>query len=110
MSDKVFTGPFPVMGDSGIPTSVVNMSGKRSPYTIERPKAQPAGGDISGPTSIRGQKPFEQQGPVGHPVTTLFFPNAANHADTGRNTRIVQGSSGAKGNFWGKRAEGPILK
>lgn len=113
MSSDMTHSDFPVMGDSGIPSSVVNMSGERSPYTTLKAKpAAPPSPDIAGPTGgPRTQTTVNAEvlGPLCSPQTTLFFPNAASHADTGRNTKIVPSRAGV-GDMWAARSEGPALK
>jgi hypothetical protein len=112
MSDMTKTS-FPVMGDSGIPDSVVNLSGARSPYTqVVAKGGVPAGDNIDGPTGAPRTATTvnaEVLGPMCKPQTTLFFPNAANHADTGRNTKLVPSRTGVS-DMWAARAEGPVLK
>lgn len=112
MSDMTRTD-FPVMGDAGIPESVVNLSGARSPYTQAVPKGGvPAGISIDGPTGAPRKATevnAEVLGPMCAPQTTLFFPNAADHEKTGGNTRIVPSRSGVS-DMWATRQEGPVLK
>jgi hypothetical protein len=112
MSDMTHSD-FPVMGDSGIPDSVVNMSGQRSPYTQLQPQAGAVGGiSIDGPTGApRKQTEInaEVHGPLCKPQTTLFFPNAADHDKTGRNTKLVPSRAGVS-DMWAARSEGPALK
>lgn len=111
MSDPVKTS-FPAMGPNGIPESVVNMSGNRSPYTQLVPNKGPAGDSIDGPTGGPARHTeinAEVNGPLCAPQTTLFFPNAADHEKTGRNTRIMPSRAGAS-DFWDARAEGPVLQ
>lgn len=110
MSDPIKTS-FPAMGESGIPESVVNISGQRSPYTQLRPNSGPAGDSIDGPKgapAAHTQVNAEVLGPQCKPQTTLFFPNAADHAKTGRNTRTVQNRAGTS-DFWDRRQEGPVI-
>jgi hypothetical protein len=104
MTDAVSTS-FPVMGDSGIIDHVVNMSGNRSPYTTPVAKKGPAGDSIDGPTGgprVQTEVNAEVLGPMCSPQTTLFYPNAADHDKTGRNTIIVPSRSGV-GDFWNSR-------
>jgi hypothetical protein len=104
MSDMTHSN-FPVMGDSGIPSSVVNMSGNRSPYTQLQPKGGAAGeggfGVPGGPRKAT-EVNAEVLGPLCKPQTTLFWPNAANHNDTGRNTKIMPSRAGVS-DFWSQR-------
>jgi hypothetical protein len=96
---------FPAMGLNGIPESVINMSGNRSPYTTLRPNAAPAGDSIdgvTGPPAAHTLVNAEVLGPVCAPQTTLFYPNAANHADSGRNVKLMPSRAGVS-DFWDKR-------
>ena len=112
MSDMTTTS-FEPMGSAGIPNSVVNMSGNRSPYTqLQAKGGVPGGISIDGPTGAPRKQTevnAEVHGPLCSPQTTLFFPNAAHHADTGRNTKIVPSRAGVS-DMWSKRSEGPALK
>ena len=97
------TDHFPTMGEGGY-DQVMNMSGQRSPYTIERPKAGPtqpdmgggnAGGRSLGPTLKEGM------GPQFRPVATRGW--AAPDSRTERNVRVVPSSVGNR-DFWDARA------
>jgi hypothetical protein len=104
MTDHVTTD-FPVMGDQGIASSVVNMSGNRSPYTTPVAKQGGQSGGIDGVTGGPRQQTeinSEVLGPLCKPQTTLFFPNAADHDKTGRNTKILPSRSGTS-DFWDQR-------
>lgn len=110
MSDPVKTS-FPPMGPNGISDSVVNVSGQRSPYTTLVPVGGvPGGAGIDGPTAPAGaaQHPTEINaetlGPCCKPQTTLFFPNAADHEQTGRNVKILPSRAGTS-DFWAQRAQ-----
>lgn len=108
MSDPVHTN-FPPMGARGIPESVVNLSGQRSPYTREVPNKGPSGVSVDGPTAPAGaaQKATlvnaEVLGPCCKPVTTLYYPNALNHEQTGRNVKILPPRTGVSA-FWDQRS------
>ena len=105
MADNIKT-TFEAMGDEGIPSSVINLSGQRSPYTRVRPRGGAvAGDDLPSSTGNRSQSltNAEVLGPQCAPQTTLYYPNAADHEATGRNTRIVPSRTGVADNFWGSR-------
>lgn len=108
MSDPVKTS-FPPMGPSGIVDHVVNCSGERSPYTKQLPvKGAPAGDSIDGATApAGGAQPAqlvnsEVLGPMCKPVTTTFYPNAADHEQTGRNVKLLPSRAGVS-DFWNQR-------
>ena len=104
MSDEVRT-TFPVMGSEGIASSVVNMSGARSPYTQLAPRqGVPSGDDLPSATGARSQTMTNAEvlGPCCAPQTTLFYPNAADHASTGRNVKLMPSRSGVS-DFWNER-------
>ena len=101
--DKVHTD-FPVMGDAGIPASVVNISGNRSPYTTMQPRQGSESGDLPSATGNRAQSMVgsETLGPLCAPQTTLYYPNAATHECTGRNVKILPSRAGVS-DFWDQR-------
>lgn len=106
MADKITT-EFPKMGDSGIPDSVVNMSGDRSAYTkLVGRKTEGRGASPTGVKKNRGRSMIhEANGPKGIPVATLYKPNAAQASDTQRNTKIMKPAMGDR-DFWAKRQYG----
>ena len=104
MADNTRTS-FPVMGDEGIINHVCNMSGKRSPYTMEQPKGNvPMADDLASGNGTRSQSMVgsETLGPCCSPQTTQFYPNAASHADSGKNTKILPSHAGTS-DFWNQR-------
>jgi hypothetical protein len=105
--DQIKTS-FEPMGPSGM-GAVVNISGARSPYT----KAVPVGGvpsgvGIDGPTAPAGAAQpatlvnAEVLGPCCKPITTLYYPNAAGHEQTGRNVKLLAPRTGTS-SFWDQR-------
>jgi hypothetical protein len=93
------TTSFAKMGDEGIPSSVVNMSGQRSPYTQTVPKkTQGRGASPTGKKVNRGQSMIhEANGPACKIVTTLYKANAASANDTQRNVKYMPPAMGFKG-------------
>ena len=111
MGDPIKTD-FPAMGLNGIPESVINRSGERSPYTTARPNSGPSGDSIDGVKGAPAAHTLvnaEVLGPVCAPQTTLFYPNAADHEKTGRNVKLLPSKSGVS-DFWEKRAQGDVLQ
>lgn len=108
MADPVHTS-FPAMGPRGIEQSVVNISGQRSPYTRFQPvQGGPAGVGIDGPTApAGGAQPAtlvnsEVLGPCCKPITTTYYPNAAEAGNTGRNVKLLAPRTGTS-DFWDQR-------
>jgi hypothetical protein len=96
------TTSFPTMGD-GWMQHVVNTSGARSPYTQTTPKkgpgsaddpASPAKGNRSATTAKMGS---ESNGPAGHIVAKICYPNDSNAGLTQRNLKKVSGSNSFMG-------------
>jgi hypothetical protein len=107
MADNVTT-EFPKMGDEGIPHSVVNMSGQRSPYTLTAPKkTMGRGTDPSiGTMKSRGRTLIkEAQGPTLKPIQTICYPNAPDGASGGgqRQTYTIKSALGDR-DFFKSRA------
>lgn len=95
---------FEKMGQNPLVGTVVNTSGNRSPYTQLRPKKGPSGDSESEPASVRGRTMIhEAHGPTFRPVTTISYPNAPEHAATGRGMRTVPSSLGNR-DFWSARS------
>jgi len=101
------TTQFEKVGDDGIISHVVNMSGQRSPYTIEVPRDKgSASGDIQGVGTKSNRSAtliHEANGPACHVQATISYPNAEGVNQTLRNVRLVKPSGG--NNFYGARAE-----
>lgn len=93
---------FPTMGDNGMVSSVVNMSGQRSQYTTPGPGIG-GGGKSDAPdsdTSIRKSTEIENaQGPKATIYTRIYEGNAAEANLTLRNVRIVPSKAGVS-DFW----------
>jgi len=104
MADMTFSGPFPTMGDEGIPSSIVNISGERSPYTKVAPKGgAPTGPDVTSTNGHAGSTVIrDAQGPTQRPVTTICYPNAP-EASTPRGVRVMPSAIGNR-DFWAARA------
>jgi hypothetical protein len=109
------TSNFQTMGESGIPHSVVNMSGQKSPYTLAQPRD--AGGathsDVPGVGTKANRSATlirEANGPRPNsiPLATRWPPNAACAHDVQRNVVPVPSALGNR-DFWAKRAEGPVI-
>lgn len=102
------TSNFEKVGDEGIVSHVVNLSGERRPYTIPVAKKGPTNSNPPGvgATSVRGSSVIsEAHGPTFRPVAKICYPESPEMAKTERNTRLVPGGAG----FWGKRLEGPRI-
>jgi hypothetical protein len=100
------TSQFEKMGESPLtaPGSVVNVSGNRSPYTMEVPRKGPSGDSESEPASVRGNGGMmsgEHNGPRFSPLTTVFYPNSPEMSQTGRGMRTVP--SKGDNSFWGEQ-------
>lgn len=107
MKDSVTT-EFPKMGDEGIPSSVCNLSGQRSPYTMPvAKKYAPSGRDPGvGTKKNKGRTLIkEAQGPRGVPVQTIVYPNAPDGAQGGgqKRTYTVKSALGDR-DFFKSRA------
>jgi hypothetical protein len=102
MSDNA-TSSFPTMGDEGY-TSLMNMSGNRSPYTMPVERKGPTTPDMGGsPAGGRGSTMIhEAHGPTFRPVASQSY--AAEYPETGRGMRTVPSSVGNR-DFWASRGE-----
>lgn len=95
MSKDNSTTQFPKVGDEGITSHVVNISGQRSPYTKTTPKKSGKSGDIPGvgtdahrgADSMSGTNP----GPRCYIQEKISYPNSPESAKVLRNTKRVQG-------------------
>jgi hypothetical protein len=99
---------FPKMGEYPLEGGLVNMSGKRSPYTMPEARKGPSGDAMDGPTGHRGVGPDatgEHNGPRFRPVTTIAFPNSEAASATGRGMRTLPSSLGNR-DFWDSRTDG----
>lgn len=96
------TSSFPKMGDEGY-ASLMNMSGQRSPYTMEQPRKGPTTPDMGGGgAGGRGSTMIhEGHGPTFRPVASASYPTE--YAATGRNVRQVPSAVGNR-DFWTSRA------
>jgi hypothetical protein len=96
------TSNFPKMGDDGM-TSLVNMSGQRSPYTMPEGRKGPGSPDLGGGgAGGRGSTMIhEAHGPQFRPVASKVY--ATEYAATGRNTRQVPSAVGNR-DFWAARS------
>jgi hypothetical protein len=102
------TSNFEKVGDEGIVSHVVNLSGERRPYTIPVPKKGPKGADIPGrgAKGDRGSSVIhEAHGPTFRPVAKICYPTSGDVGESQRNVKTVPGGAG----FWGKRLEGPRI-
>lgn len=103
MSDQV-TSNFPKMGDEGIPHSVVNLSGRPSPYTHPQPRHL-ASGDIEG-VGTKANKSADlihnAQGPAPCHFPVLYEQNAAVATEGQKNVRLLPRAMG-DGGFWASR-------
>lgn len=96
MSDNA-TSNFPKVGDDGITSHVVNISGQRSKYT--KPAAKEGfgkGGDVpgTGTKANKGVGPTatgENPGPRCYIQEKIAYPNSAESSKTLRNVKRVQG-------------------
>lgn len=95
MSTDNATTQFPKVGDDGIVSHVVNISGQRSPYTKMEPKkgfskddaaADPKDKANKGRTMIRNA-----QGPRPSIQAKICYPNSGESAKVQRNVKRVQG-------------------
>jgi hypothetical protein len=106
------TTNFPKMGEEPMTTSLVNVSGDRSPYTTMRPKGNASGGPLAGGTAARGVGPDatgEHSGPCFTPMTTISYPNAPEASQTGRGLRVMPSRVGNQ-DFWDSRySSGQII-
>jgi hypothetical protein len=105
MSENV-TSNFPKMGDEGIPSSVVNLSARPSPYTEPQPRHRSGGADIpgAGDKANRGSTLIHNaQGPAPCKFATLYEQNAAVATEGQKNVRLMPRYAG-DGGFWAKRA------
>lgn len=102
-----YTTSFPKMGDEGIPSSVVNMSGARSPYTQTVPKhTEGRGASPTGKKVNRGASMIhEANGPACKIVDKISYANSPEAGQTQRNTKIMKSAMGA-GDFWSSRKGG----
>lgn len=102
-----YTTTFPKMGDEGIPSSVVNMSGMSSGYTQTAPKhTQGRGASPTGSKKNRGASMIhEANGPACRIVDKISYPNSPESGQTQRNTKIMKSAMGA-GDFWSSRKGG----
>lgn len=103
------TTQFEVMGDSGIPKSVCNLSGQRSRYTMQgkgvgsvTSDADPA---IGTKANRRGREIKDANGPSCKIQAKISFPNSPEASNTGRNVKTVPSAIGNR-DFWQKRSEG----
>lgn len=115
MANDAVTSNFPTMGEAGIPHSVVNLSGDRSPYTMVQPRD--AGGathsDVPGTGTKRQRSATlirEANGPRPNsiPLATRWPANAACATEIQRNVVPVPSAIGDR-DFWAKRAEGRAI-
>lgn len=113
MAREQITSQFPTMGEQGIPHSVLNLSGDRTPYTIMQPRD--AGGAThsevpgAGTKANRGASMIQNaQGPVNKPLAMRWPANAACATEGGRNVILMPSASGSR-DFWARRAEGPRI-
>ena len=98
------TSQFPKMGESPLVGSIVNISGQRSPYMQARPRNGPsADGEAENPGRRTGFQ-IEGNGPQCRPMTTISYPNAPEHAQTGRALRPLPPAVGHS-DFWDRRTE-----
>lgn len=106
------TSSFPKMGDEGIPHSVVNLSGQRSPYTMPGKGRGSVSTDKDPGAGTKANRSAslikEAQGPVCKPQQKISFPNSPEASKIQRNVRTVPSSIGNR-DFWAKRAEGPRI-
>lgn len=95
------TSTFPKMGDDGY-TSLINVSGDRSPYTRAVPRSGPTTPDLGGsPAGGRGSSMIhEAHGPQFRPVASKV--QGPDYAATGRNVRAVPSAVGNR-DFWDSR-------
>lgn len=110
MADNV-TSNFPKMGEEGIPSSVVDLSSRPSPYTMPQPRHRSGGADIpgAGAKANRGSSLIRNaQGPAPCTFATLYEPNAAEATQGQRNVKLMPRYAG-DGGFWAGRAEGPRI-
>lgn len=104
MADNA-TSNFPKMGESAL-EDFVNTSGNRSPYTMPVGRKGPSGDSENEPASVRpvgSVATGEHNGPRFAPVTTIDFPNAPEHVQTGRALKRVPSSVGNR-DFWDSRS------
>ena len=96
------TSSFEKMGDSGY-EGLMNMSGQRSPYTIDRPRSGPNTPDMGGQNkNNRGSSMIhEAHGPTFRPVASQAY--APEYPETGRGMRQVPSALGNR-DFWAARA------
>lgn len=96
---------FPKMGDTSITDGLVNVSGNRSPYTMQVPRKGPLGdtGQESQKTNRSASMIHEAHGPTFRPVATTCFPNAPEASQTQRGLRTVPSSVGSR-DFWDNRS------
>lgn len=96
------TSEFEKMGDSGY-EGLVNMSGQRSPYTMDRGRSGPTTPDMGGsPAGGRGSTMIhEAHGPQFRPVSSQAY--GSEYPDTGRGMRTVASAVGNR-DFWAARA------
>lgn len=94
MGDNIQTS-FPPMGDQGIPSGFVNMSGNRSPYTQAVPKQGAKSGAPDDTGGIRTSTMINHaQGPRLAPITRIYPDNEAEAKPQMRNVKIVPGRGG----------------
>lgn len=104
---------FPTMGDSLV-KSVLNLSGKRSPYTKTMPKGTMGrGSSPTGKYAYRSHTMIhEANGPHCHVQATLYKANSSEANDTLRNTKMMPKAMerpdrvGSAKDFWSKRMFG----
>lgn len=97
------TSSFEKMGDSGY-EGLMNMSGQRSPYTIDQARKGPTSPDQGGGgAGGRGQSMIhEAQGPTFRPVASKV--QGSEYPDTGRSIRTVASALGNR-DFWAARGD-----
>lgn len=105
MADNA-TSQFPKMGEEPLTSHLVNISGNRSPNTMPVARKGPSGDSESEPASHRGATSMsgERNGPRFAPQTTISWPNAPEHAKTGRGMRTLPPAT--RSPFWDQRASG----
>lgn len=107
MSDNVFDPGSNVMGDEGIPSSVVNLSARPSPYTEPQPRHRSgtSGANLDGGKANRGAGLISNaQGPAPCKFAVLYEQNAAVATEGQKNVRLMPRYAG-DGGFWAKRSD-----
>lgn len=94
MSKDNETSNFPKVGDEGITSHVVNISGQRSPYTKVAGK-EGFGKNDNPPNSHKSNKGAtlirNANGPACRVVSKISYPNSPESGKTQRNVKRVQG-------------------